>query len=65
MIINQKTIQIFDANSYEGQAFVTSGGYGNGGYPLYVGYNEKGEIVSLRLSYVQDEDDDFCEKYDI
>lgn len=65
---NQKTIQIFDANSYEGQAFVTSGGYGDGSYPLYVGYNEKGEIVSLRLSYMQDEDeeedDGFCEEYE-
>ena len=42
----------------QNKGFVTSSGFGDGNYSAFAAYNEKGELVSILVDFVDEDDDD-------
>ena len=54
---------VFNSAKREGHAvFVTSTGYGDGCYRLSVGVNEAGEAVSLKMEFIEEDEEEVCER---
>ena len=58
--VNWPTIQISDGNTIDGLGFVSSSGYGDGGYDCWTAHNDEGKIVAIRVEYITkyDEEDE-------
>jgi hypothetical protein len=53
----------FDGNMIDGLGFVSSSGYGDGGYSCWTAKNEDGKIVAIRVEFItEDEDEDWEEE---
>lgn len=53
-IHSQKTIYRSTGNTIDGRCFVSSSGYGDGGYTCYTA-KENGKVVAIRVEYMTDE----------
>lgn len=51
------TIQCFDGNTIDGLGFVSSSGYGDGGYNCWTAKNEDGKIIAIRVEFITEYDD--------
>lgn len=49
---------MFDGKPIDGRGFVSSSGYGDGGYPCYTAFNIEGQIVSISVQFISLEDDE-------
>lgn len=47
-----------DANVVYGSGFVSSSGYGDGGYSCWTAKNEDGKVVSIRVEFIGEEDEE-------
>lgn len=45
------------------RCIVSSSGYGDGCYPLYICTNLEGEVVGMRVNFINDEDEDEDDEY--
>ena len=52
------TIQCFDANTMDGLGFVSSSGYGDGGYTCWTAKNDEGKVVAIRVEFIGEYDDE-------
>lgn len=48
----------FDGNTIDGLGLVSSSGYGDGGYTCWTAKNENDEVVSIRVEYISEYDDE-------
>lgn len=53
-------------NTIANAGVVSSSGYGDGSYPVYVAHNNEGQVVALRVFYIEEDDDEeeYYEKYE-
>ena len=49
-------LQLPDANSIDGQGYVSSSGYGDGSYDCNIARNADGKIIAIRVIYIADAD---------
>ncbi len=56
------TLSEESAGTIDGLGFVSSSGYGDGGYDCWVARNRDGYIVAIRIEYITEEDEE--EEYD-
>lgn len=54
----RKYIQKDDGNIIDGLGFVSSSGYGDGGYGCWTCRNEDGKIISIRVEFINEDDDE-------
>lgn len=57
-IKSQKYLPKLDGNTIDGLGFVSSSGYGDGGYGCWTCRNEDGKVVSIRVEFINEDDDD-------
>lgn len=48
----------FDGNTIDSLGFVSSSGYGDGGYDCWTGRNEDGKIVCIRVEFISEYDEE-------
>ena len=58
---SSKYIEYLTANSIDGLGFVSSSGYGDGGYTCYTSKNQDGKINAIRIVFISDEEECDCE----
>ena len=51
-------LEKLDANVVYGSSFVSSSGYGDGGYCCWTAKNEDGNVVSIRIEFIGEEDEE-------
>lgn len=51
-------LEKLDANVVYGSGFVSSSGYGDGGYCCWTAKNEDGKVVSIRIEFIGEEDEE-------
>lgn len=51
-------LEKLDANVIYGSGFVSSSGYGDGGYSCWTAKNEDGKVVSIRIKFIGEEDEE-------
>lgn len=56
--ISTECISRFEADALDGKCLVSSSGYGDGSYLCLVGRNNNGQIVSIKIDYFWDEEED-------
>lgn len=56
--VSWPTIQIFDGNTIDNLGFVSSSGYGDGGYCCWTAHNDEGKIVAIRVEYITEDDEE-------
>lgn len=47
-----------DGNTIDGLGLVSSSGYGDGGYDCWTCRNDEGKVVSIRVEFINEDDDD-------
>lgn len=47
-----------DGNTIDNLGFVSSSGYGDGGYDCWTAHNDEGKIVAIRVEYITEEDEE-------
>lgn len=47
-----------DGNIIDDLGFVSSSGYGDGGYDCWTAHNDEGKIVAIRVEYITEEDEE-------
>ena len=52
----------FEAGIKDDKCFVSASGWGDGGYECFVGRNENDEIVSIKIKYIYEEDEEFFDE---
>lgn len=52
------TTQIPDGNTIDNLGFVSSSGYGDGGYCCWTAHNDEGKIVAIRVEYITEDDEE-------
>jgi hypothetical protein len=55
---NQPYIERLTANTIDDRGFVSSSGYGDGGYSCLVARNRDGYIVAIRIEYITDDEEE-------
>jgi hypothetical protein len=53
---SRRYIERLTANTIDGLGFVSSSGYGDGGYTCYTGKNKDGKINAIRIEFISDEE---------
>ena len=56
--VSWPTIQILDGNTIDNLGFVSSSGYGDGGYCCWTAHNDEGKIVAIRVEYITEDDEE-------
>ena len=55
---NSPYITYFDGNTIDGLGFVSSSGYGDGGYTCLTAKNDDGKVIAIRVEYIGEDDDE-------
>ena len=55
---SSKYLSHFDGNSIDGLGFVSSSGYGDGGYTCWTAKNDEGKVIAIRVEYIGEYDED-------
>lgn len=58
---SMKYVYGFDGNTIDGYGFVSSSGYGDGGYLCWVAKDENDKIVCIRVEFITDDEDEWDE----
>lgn len=58
---SSKFLSRFDGNPIDGLGFVSSSGYGDGGYTCWTAKNDEGKVIAIRVEYIGEYDE---EEYD-
>lgn len=53
-----REIKVSLDSTIDEKGYVSSAGYGDGGYECYVSKNEEGKIVAIKVIYIEDEEDE-------
>lgn len=60
-IVSQKNLYRNSGGTTDGLGLMSSSGYGDGGYECFTARNDEGKIVSIRVEFIgEDEDDEDC-----
>lgn len=64
MVCDKTYTDYFDGNTIDNLGFVSSSGYGDGGYCCWVAKNEDDKIICIRVEFIteDEEDDDYDEE---
>ena len=54
----RKYLRKLDGNTIDGLGLVSSSGYGDGGYDCWTAKNEDGNIVSIRVEFINEDEED-------
>lgn len=54
----------FDGNTIDGLGFVSSSGYGDGGYTCWTAKNDEGKVIAIRVEYIGEYDDEEDEEHE-
>lgn len=57
-IKSRKYLRKLDGNTIDGLGLVSSSGYGDGGYDCWTCRNEDGKVISIRVEFINEYDDD-------
>ena len=52
------TIQYFDANTIDDLGFVSSSGYGDGGYSCWTAHNDDGKVIGILVEFITEGEED-------
>lgn len=52
------TISCFDANTIDDCGFVSSSGYGDGGYSCWTARNDDGKVIAILVEFINDDDEE-------
>lgn len=62
---SNKILAHFDANPIDNLGFVSSSGYGDGGYTCWTAKNDEGKVVAIRVEYITEDDEEYDDEEDI
>lgn len=62
--VSQKKMYRNTGNTIDDLGFVSSSGYGDGGYTCWIARNRDGYIVAIRIEYITEEEDEWEDEYE-
>jgi len=56
--INSLYLHKFDANIIDDLGFVSSSGYGDGGYSCWTAHNDDGKVIGILVEFITEDEED-------